>query len=358
MNHGKRLLLLPILLLLFVVLLSFSFFAFAQSSSNYDVTVSPVFFDLTANPDTNLNGIIKVRNNTSSPIPLKIDVKRLEGDLSGSIALKQETNDTTLSWIKFQNDSITLKPLEWTEIPFSIQIPKNAAYGYYWAISFTQQDKNQNSKTGAVIKGAAAVPILLNVRRPGAKLDGKLISFKSDSGYYEYLPAKLQINFENTGNVHIRPKGNIFIKDWLGNQIATLPINNTQGTILPNSTKILESIWNDGFITNEPKVTNGVPKLDKNGKVQTQLKIRWEKILDFRVGRYTAQALVVLSTDTRDIPFEATTSFFVFSWKIIIAAILLFVFAFVGFFDTFKNIVRRILKLFKIGNDKKLENEN
>ncbi len=351
MKFGKRLLSLPVLLIVFVMAMGYGNLVSAQST-NYDVTVSPVFFDLTAVPDSNLKGVIKIRNNTTSPMSLNVEAKRLEGDLSGNIALKQDKADTTLSWLKFPNSNVTLPPLEWTEIPFEIQVPKDAAYGYYWAISFTQADKNQNTKTGAVIKGAAAVPILLNVKKAGAKFDGKLVSFMPDSGFYEYLPAKLHINFQNTGNVHIKPKGTIFIKDWLGNPVTTIPVNDGQSNILPNSAKIYESIWNDGFVTQEPKIVNGVPKLDKKGNPETQLKIRWDKILDFRIGRYTAQAIVILSTDTRDIPFEATTSFFVFSWKIVIAAILLLAFAGIGFFSTFKNMIRRVLQIFGRGKKK------
>jgi len=107
--------------------------------------------------------------------------------------------------------------------------------------------------------------------------------------------------------------------------VAILPVNDTQGTILPNAAKIFESSWDDGFITREPKTVNGAPQLDSKGKQETELKIKWDKLLDFRIGQYTAQALVVLSTDTRDIPFTATTTFFVFPWRLILTILAIIV---------------------------------
>jgi len=49
--------------------------AFAQSSS-LNITLSPVYFDLTANPGDTLSEKIRVRSNTSSTLPLNIVVKK------------------------------------------------------------------------------------------------------------------------------------------------------------------------------------------------------------------------------------------------------------------------------------------
>ena len=335
------------------LILTSALLAHAQTPtpSNYDVTVSPVFFDLTSNPGDTVSEKVRIRNNTTSPLPIKLEVKKMTGDLNGELTLKDTSSDDSLSWIKFAETAFVAKPLEWTDVPFTITIPKEAAYGYYYAISFTQDNTSPLAKTGAKITGAAAVPILLNVRKEGAKIEGKLISFTTDAAWYEYPPIKLLTKFENTGNIHIRPTGNIFIKDMLGRQVAVLTINGTQGTILPNTKKTFESIWNDSFITREPKMIDGQVVLDKNGKPETSLKIRFDKILDLRIGKYTAAALMVVSTKTRDIPYQAETSFFVFPWKVVLGAFLFVLFAGIGFLNTFKNLIRRVFKIFKKSNN-------
>ncbi len=347
MNLRLKKLLLPLSLLVgffvFIPLVS----TFAQQSPNYDVTVSPVFFDLSANPGSTVSDKIRVRNNTSNPLSIKLEVKKLTGDDNGDLVIKDENDDNSLSWIKFKEKTFVAKPLEWTDVPFSIEVPKTAAYGYYFAVNFTQENNDKLNQVGTKITGAAAVPILLNVRKNGAKFEGNVKSFTATKGFYEYLPVSLTTVFQNTGNVHVKPRGNIFIRDFLGRQVAILDVNSTQGTVLPNTKKAFESIWNDSFITEEPKMEDGQIKLDKNGKPQTTLKIKFDKILDLRIGKYTATSLLVISTNTRDIPFQSETSFFVFPWKVVLIAIAFVVFAFLGFANTIKNLIKRIIKIFK-----------
>jgi hypothetical protein len=356
MKYGKKLLLLPLLIvgtiLLFVISVAH---AQTPTPSNYDVTVSPVFFDLSVNPGDTITNKVRIRNNTNSPLPIRLSVQKMTGDVNGDLTLKDDPTDTSLSWIKFDQETFVAAPLEWTDVPFTIAVPTDAAYGYYFAINFTQDNTSTLKKTGAIITGAAAVPILLNVKKEGAKLDGKLLSLTVDKGFYEYPPVKFSTVFENTGNVHIRPTGNIFIKDWLGNQVATLTVNDTQGAIIPGLKKTFTSSWDDGFITVEPKTEGGNPVLDKNGKAETELKFRFDKILDLRIGRYTASELMVVSTASRDIPFTIETTFFVFPWKVVIGAILIIIFAAIGFYSTIRNISRKVSKVFKIGKNKQDE---
>jgi hypothetical protein len=99
-------------------------------------------------------------------------------------------------------------------------------------------------------------------------------------------------------------------------------------------------------------MAGGQPILDKNGKPQTELKIRFDKILDLRIGQYTASEIIVLSTNNKDIPFERQITFFVFPWKVVIAIVLFVIFAGIGFFSTFRNIVRNIIKIFGKGKEK------
>ncbi len=148
MNYGKKRLFLPVALLALGLIFFISSRVFAQTPANtYDVTVSPVFFDLTADPGTTLSSKIRIRNNTSSPIPIKLGVEKLTGDINGNLSLQKNANDTTLSWIKFSQDTFVANPLEWTEVPFTIDIPKDAAYGYYWTITFTQDNSSPLAKT-------------------------------------------------------------------------------------------------------------------------------------------------------------------------------------------------------------------
>lgn len=317
--HVHKKLLLPLILLGLVTVLLALPKVFAQTANNYDVTVSPVFFDLSANPGDTVSDKIRIRNNTSSPIPIKLEVKRLTGDLTGNLALKQDKNDYTLSWIKFSQDSFVARPLEWTEVPFSVNVPIDAAYGYYYTITFTQDNTNPLARTGVSLTGAAGIPVLLNVRKEGAKSDAKILEFSTKNFVSEYLPTDFKIKVENMGNVHIKPHGNIFINDGGNNKdLAVLDINPGLGNVIPNSARIFTASWTDGFLVKQPVIEDGQVKLDKNGKQIETVIINWNKLTRFRIGKYTANLLLVFDNGKRDVPLEATTTFWVFPYKAII----------------------------------------
>ena len=322
MNHGKKLLLLPFLLTVFF-LFSAAMIVHAQTPAGYDVTISPIFFDLSANPGSAVGGTIKLRNNTTNPLPIKLGVEKITADLNGNVTLKADPSDTTLSWISFPQDTFVAKPLEWTEIPFTINIPKEAAYGYYWTITFAQDKTSPLSRSGVSLTGAAGLPILLDVIKPGAKAEAKITQFSVNQFVTEYLPADFTIKIESLGNVHIQPHGSIFISDGRNKDLAVLDVNPGLGNVLPGSARIFNASWTDGFLVRQPVLSYGQPKLDKNGKPIETLQINWNKLTEFRIGRYTANLLLVYDNGKRDVPLESTITFWVLPYKAI-GAILLF----------------------------------
>ena len=317
-----------------------------QNTSNFDVTVSPVFFDLSAKPGTAVSGKVRLRNNTTSPLPIKVEVKKLGGDENGELTI-QNTADDTNSWFEVKTPTFSAPPAEWTTVPFIITVPSTAAYGYYWALSFTQDANDDKTVTGAKINASIVVPVLLNVSKEGAKTEGKISEFKTDMNWYEYLPVDFATTFANTGNVHVRPRGNIFIKDSLGRSVATLDINPNQGAVLPGTKKEFVTSWNDSFAWYENKMVDGKSVIGKNGKPVRELKMRFDKILDLRIGKYTASSLVVISDGQRDIAIEKSITFFVFPWKGVIGAVIFILFALLGLVSTAKNIGKKISTLFK-----------
>lgn len=322
-HERKKLLLLTIIIAGFVSSI-FAIKSFAQTPLNYDVTVSPVFFDLSSNPGGEISEKIRIRNNTSSPIPIKLEVKKLTGDVNGDLTLRNTSDDNSLSWISFANGStLVAKPLEWTDVPFTINIPKSAAYGYYFAISFTADSNSPFAKTGARITGAAAVPILLNVRKEGAKAEAKIVDFSTNLPVYEYLPVDFNVTLENTGNIHVLPHGNIFLSDGSNKDLAALSVNPNAGNIIPNTKRTFNVSWSDGFIVKEPVIEGGQVKLDKNGNPVESIQINWDKLTSFRIGKYTANLILVFDNGTKDVSLQSTISFWVFPWKALLVILLI-----------------------------------
>ena len=317
---------------------------FAQSQQNFDLTVSPVFFDFSSNPGDKITNRIRIRNNTTSDMKVKIGVGKMAGDVNGDLTLKSSNNDDTLSWINFNSTEITAKPLEWTDIPFTIKIPGDAAFGYYWAITFAQEGNGTLGKTGAALTGASAVPILLNVKHAGAKAEGKVAEFQVDPYVSEYLPVNFTVKIQNVGNIHIKPIGNVFIRSGNNKDLAILDINSEQGNIIPGTIRQFNTSWADGFLVKEPVLEFGEPKKDKNGNVIEKVSINWDKLTSFRIGQYTADLLLVFDDGTKDVTLSGETTFWVFPWKAVLIILAVLIFLIIALRFILKSYINRELK--------------
>src|SRR5579871_3986572 len=317
---------------------------FAQEAFN--ATVSPHFFDTTLTPGGTFTQTVRIRNNNDTPMPLSIQIKKLIPQDNGSYTLADFTKaDDYAKWLKVTVASVSAAPQEWTDIPFSVHIPPSGAFGYYWAIMIGAT--SSSAKTAERVNGAIAIPILVAVEKEGISFRGAITNFATSQNWYEYPPITFLTTISNTGNVHIKPRGNIFISDWQGKQVAALDINADAGNILPNAKRIFMSTWNNSFITEEIKTQNDKAVLDKNGKPEKQLHIDFQKLLSLRIGKYTAHALVVISGDKHDTLLEASTSFFVFPWKIVVGGFLFVLLAMVGFVTTGISVGKQVSKLFR-----------
>lgn len=308
--------LLAFLLFFTTVLLSTSGPVNAQANT-VALTFTPVFFDLTAKPGQTIKDRFRIRNNTGETIPLKLEVKKVVSPGENSIVLEDTTSeDQFVSWIKVDVPFFQARPREWTDVNFEIHVPEDAAFGYYWAFVLSQDlgENNPNNSTQVIPSGA--VPVLLNVLSPGAVAEAKLVEFKAGSFINEYLPVDFAVKVANQGNVHIKPRGNIFIRSS-AKDLAILEVNQDLGNILPLATRVFDASWDDGFLVRKPVVEEGKVKLDKNGKAVTHLSINWNRLTHFRIGRYKADVLLVYDNGERDVVLEGTTAFWVFPYKFV-----------------------------------------
>jgi hypothetical protein len=112
----------------------------------------------------------------------------------------------------------------------TFDIPKEASFGYYYAFVFSraEEEKPQEDRQTAIV-GGTAVLVLLEARVPGAKRQVEVTEFSLDRAFYEFLPTTFTVRLKNTGNVHIAPRGNIFIDRGNTRDIAILEINREKG---------------------------------------------------------------------------------------------------------------------------------
>lgn len=308
--------------------LSFPFPTYAQSNSRLDLTASPSFFDLAGNPESTISAILKIHNNTNQNADLKIALQSFQTNSDNSLKITDlEENDEFASWINFEKSEFTAPANEWVDIAFTVSPPKTAAFGYYYAIVIQPLDSikvNNPNSTSTLLTGKLAVPLLINIISPGARAEGSLLNFSTTKKFYEYLPAEFNIEIKNQGNVHIAPRGNIFIHSQTKKNIAILEVNQEKGNILPQSNRSFTTKWTDGFITRDPIIENGAVKLDNKGKPKTKLNFHPDHLSSFRVGHYTANLITAFDGGNKDVVLEGSTSFWVIPYKILIILFLIF----------------------------------
>lgn len=278
----------------------------AQEADSINLTVSPIFFDLTTNPQATIHDKIRLRNNSGTPIKLSLGVYKLLSKEANEASLENpQPEDSYINWLKLEKNSLTAPSREWVEIKFDIEIPKEAAFGYYWAIRVTS-DIDPDQPAVAKLRGEIVIPLLLNVKKDGAQAQAQLVEFKPTKYIYEDLPSEFTVKVVNNGNIHIKPRGNIFISGQGNKDLAALEVNEGMSSILPQGTRTFTSYWDDGFLIREPQ---------EDGK--TKLKINWDKVTSLRFGPYTANLLMVYDDGKRDVAIEGTAQFWIIPYKLI-----------------------------------------
>lgn len=315
----------------------------ASDANRFDLTVSPVFLTVSTTPGSTTTQQVKVRNGGPVAEDLAVSLMKFKAysDTGQPELLNFDPTDDYATWASFSENRFTVAPGEWKTLNVTFTVPPSAGLGYYYAVNFTRANSPTPVAEGTTLIGSAAVLILLDVEVPEAKRSVELMEFYADHKLYAFLPSTLTLRLKNTGNIHVAPRGNIFIQRSNGTQVALLNINERLGNILPDSERVFTATWDDGFPLYIPKTENGTVLHDKKGRTEMKLKWDFTQTQKIRFGRYTANVLLVFDDGTRDVPIEGTVTFWVVPWPILLAAGLILYFALSGIYHSLKRRLRK-----------------
>lgn len=209
----------------------------------------------------------------------------------------------------------TLKPQEIKQIDVTVTIPNNAEPGgHYGLVSFAGKDP-QLAGTGIRVNVSTALVLLIKV--DGAvKEDLTVTTMTTEQNgkkqsFFEKGPVTILTRLQNKGNVHVKPSGNIEVRNMFGGLVATLPLNEKSSNVLPNSIRRFESTLNQ----------------------------------EWMIGRYEANLTAGYGTTGQAI--LGTTSFWVIPYKIVL--VILAVLVTIGFIISrlIKRHNRRVIERYK-----------
>jgi hypothetical protein len=231
--------------------------------------ISPAIIEVNGEPGKTYTVQIRVTNVTASDLSFDSTVNDFTSkDESGAPSIDFDgvlpASASIRSWVGVI-DNFTLEALESKTLSVTLSVPNNAEPGgHYGVIRFSGRAPTIE---GSGVGLAASAGSLMLVKVAGAvEEDLELLTFQTAqnntwAGFFKYGPVDFVMRFENKGNVHVKPTGQIEIRDMFGNKVDTLEINTTRGNVLPNSIRKFQSTldkqWMFGRYTADLRVAYG-----------------------------------------------------------------------------------------------------
>ncbi len=243
---SKKLIKLSGLIGLFLVI---PVFVFAQNSLTLSVT--PPLFQLSAVPEQVWQSSIKVINSNSFPITIyanPVDFAPIGEEGHGQFIplLESEAEGQTLAeWITVSKEAIVIPPESSHEISFMVSVPKDAAPGGHFAAILIGTKPPENDNTMAV-RTAQVVSSLFFLSIDGDVVEKASVrEFSVNDSFVGEPQANFLLRFQNDGNVHIRPQGEIKIFNMWGKERGVIPINHGShfGNVLPGTIRKFDFSW-------------------------------------------------------------------------------------------------------------------
>ncbi len=315
------------------------------AESGLNLITSPLPINLVTTPGSSVSVPIKIKNGGIRTESVKVSLMKFDAyESNGQPRLMDpEPGDDFLKWASFSEDTFAADPDEWKTINATFNVPDTAAFGYYYAIVFSRAyDEAPSEARQTAVVGGTAVLVLLEARVPDAKRSVEVTEFSTDKGMYEFLPTTFTVKLKNTGNVHVAPRGNIFINRGDEHDIAILEINSDKGNILPGSSRDFQESWNDAFPVYIEKKQDGKVVLDEQGNQVMELHWDWGQASKLRWGKYTAKMLLIYDDGQRDVPIEGEVSFWVIPWRLVAGGIFILVFVLIGLRSTLRSTMAKL----------------
>ncbi len=234
------------ILFLILIILFFPQITFAQNNTSRILELAPFLTELKVDKGQSTSSNISVTNRSNQEITIAASSKDFLPGLDGQPQFVPdiEENGSTFSlasWIKFLTpNKFTIKPNETFILKYAVSPPKDAEQGtHYGAILFSYSSGDLPS--GVEVTQSVGTIILLGY---GQSRTGGASSVKTSKSII-WWNDKIEFSnkFDNIGNVHVKPKGEVYIKNMFGKIVATDFYNKDASNVLPKSDRTFIAKW-------------------------------------------------------------------------------------------------------------------
>lgn len=195
------------------------------------ITVGPTRLEYSVDPGAVIKGQVHIYNEGQAAQTFYPNFEKFTEVNGQKVFLKEEAD--LASWIETAK-SVHLAAGEGADVPFTINVPKNAPPGGHFAVIWWSS--TPPGPAGKQVSIVTRAGILVYLRVSGNVVESADVSFSS-SRIFMSLPISLSVNFKNTGNSYLKPYGTFKLKNIFGGTAASLPFNEFGSNILPQSQK-------------------------------------------------------------------------------------------------------------------------
>jgi Na+-transporting methylmalonyl-CoA/oxaloacetate decarboxylase gamma subunit len=240
---------------IFGVLMLCAFFTAHVDSvlaDSQSLSVTPPLFQISVEPGNLWQSSIRVVNTNPYPLTVYAKVANFAAEGEGGrgrflpILDSGEDKATLAEWIVINKGPYVVPPEQTAEISFFIEVPKDASPGGHFAAILIGTEPPQETDEPLALLTAQSVASLFFVRIEGDIIENATIrEFSILDRSIEDSSAEFSLRFENKGNVHLQPRGNIVITNMWGKTRGIIPINEKThfGNVLPNSIRDFKFTW-------------------------------------------------------------------------------------------------------------------
>ncbi len=194
------------------------------------VTVGPAKIEYRIDPGAIISDKLVLINDSGFKQTLYSDFEKFK-EINGEKKFLPAEPTELANWVKLPK-SITLEINEQKEIPFTIEVPKNAPPGGHFAVIWWGTAPPESKQVSIVTRAG----ILVYLRVSGdVKEFAEILKFGAAGGkfFWSKIPEDFVVLFKNSGNTYLKPKGEINVKNIFGSKRAVLAVNDVDIVLLP-----------------------------------------------------------------------------------------------------------------------------
>jgi hypothetical protein len=227
---------------------------FTHAQEGLTFTVTPPLFQVNLDPGTTWSSTIRVVNGNPYGMTIYADPVSFEPEgeegrpriILTENAFEGDTPQGLASWIQVPQVALNVGGEQTYEIPITIEVPDDASPGGHYAAVLIGNRAPQTTVEGGTVNVASSIASLIFLTVSGDVDErGRIRDFVTEKSLYEIPEARFSLRFENQGNVHLQPQGNITIYNMFGKERGQVVLNQGKhfGNVLPGSIRKFSFVW-------------------------------------------------------------------------------------------------------------------